>query len=75
VAERREAGAGGVVAVRFAELAASGAGDSGAGDSGAAGRWLVRLRVTAADPDRLLTCQATRPHRPPSYRLLELARQ
>jgi hypothetical protein len=60
VAERREAGAGGVVAVRFA--------------AEAGGRWLVRLRVTAADTGRLLTCHATRPYRPPVYRLLDLAR-
>jgi hypothetical protein len=63
VAERREAGPGGVVAVRFAA----------AGDPGATRRWLVRLQVTPAEPGRPLTCQATRPQRPPSYRLLELA--
>lgn len=58
VAERREAESGGVVAVRFA--------------AGADGRWLVRLQATPADTDRLLTCQATRPYRPPVYRLLDL---
>ena len=60
VAESREADPGGVVAVRFATRA---------GD-----RWLVRLQVAPAAPDRLLTCQATRPHRPPAYRLLDLTR-
>jgi hypothetical protein len=52
--------AGGVVAARFAARG---------GD-----RWLVRLEVARADPERLLTCQSTRPLRPPAYRLLELAR-
>ncbi|HZD01410.1 MAG TPA: sucrase ferredoxin [Actinomycetes bacterium] len=60
VAEWREGGPGGVVAVRFA--------------TEGGGRWLVRLRVASADPDRPLTCQATRSHRPPAYRLLGLAR-
>jgi hypothetical protein len=50
----------GVAAVRFATAAGE--------------RWLVRLRVTPGDPDRLLTCQAVEPHRPPVYRLLELTR-
>jgi hypothetical protein len=49
----------GAVAVRF---------------GGPAGRWLVRLRVTAAEPDRPLTCRALQPHRPPAYHLLEVAR-
>jgi len=57
VAERRQNGPGGVVAVRFATKA---------GD-----RWLVRLLLTA-DPERLLTCHAMRPFQPPAYRLLEL---
>jgi hypothetical protein len=70
VAERREAGADGVVAVRFAVEA----GGPGAGGPAAAGRWLVRLQVTPASPARLLTCHATRPHRPPAYRLLDLVR-
>jgi Sucrase/ferredoxin-like len=60
VAEWREAGSGGVAAVRF--------------DAGAAGRWLVRLQVTPGTTERLLTCHATRPYRPPVYRLLDLAR-
>jgi hypothetical protein len=60
VAERRENGSDGVVAVRFA---------AETGD-----RWLVRLLVSAADPERPLTCQATRPHRPPAYHLLDLTR-
>jgi hypothetical protein len=59
VAERREAGCGGEVAVRFATEAGA--------------RWLVRVRVTAADADRRLTCHATRLRRPPVYRLLDLA--
>jgi hypothetical protein len=61
VAESREAAPDGVVAVGFATRT---------GD-----RWLVRLRVTATEPDRLLTCNATRPHRPPGYHLLDLARR
>ena len=61
VAESRTAAPDGVVAVGFATRA---------GD-----RWLVRLRVIPAEPDRLLTCNATRPHRPPSYQLLDLARR
>ncbi len=60
LAERREAAPGGVVAVRFAAEAGA--------------RWLVRVLVTAPGPERLLTCQATRPHRPPAYRLLDLTR-
>jgi hypothetical protein len=60
VAEWRKAAADGVVAVRFAART---------GD-----RWLVRLEVVRADPERLLTCQSTRPQRPPVYRLLDLAR-
>jgi hypothetical protein len=59
VAEWRGHEPGGAVAVRF---------------GGPAGRWLVRLRVTAADPDRPLTCHALQPHRPPAYHLLEVAR-
>jgi hypothetical protein len=59
VAEWRGAGSDGAVAVRFAA------------ETG--GRWLVRLRVSAADPERPLTCQATRLHRPSVYRLLDLA--
>jgi Sucrase/ferredoxin-like len=51
---------GGVVSARFAARG---------GD-----RWLVRVGVARADPARLLTCQSTRPLRPPAYRLLELAR-
>jgi hypothetical protein len=38
------------------------------------GRWLVRLRVTTGDPERLLTCQSTVPHRPPVYHLVDLTR-
>jgi hypothetical protein len=60
VAESRKDAADDVVAVRVAA------------DAGA--RWLVRLRVTPADPDRLLTCQAVEPHRPPVYHLLDLTR-
>jgi hypothetical protein len=60
VAESRKDGADGVVAVRFATVA---------GD-----RWLVRLRVTPGDPERLLTCQAVEAHRPPAYHLLDLTR-
>jgi hypothetical protein len=60
VAESRKTGPDGVVAVRFA---------TATGD-----HWLVRLEVSPADPERLLTCQALRPHRPPSYRLLDLSR-
>lgn len=56
---RRDA-ADGVAAVRFATTAGA--------------RWLVRLRVTPGDPERLLTCQAVEPHRPPVYQLLELTR-
>jgi Sucrase/ferredoxin-like len=59
VAEWRGSDSGGVVAVRFA---------------GPGGRWLVRLRATVAEADRLLTCHAQRPHRPPAYQLLDLAR-
>jgi hypothetical protein len=51
---------GDVVAVDFA--AATGA------------RWLVRLRVTTGDPERLLTCQSTVPHGPPVYHLVDLTR-
>ncbi|HVD16286.1 MAG TPA: sucrase ferredoxin [Actinomycetota bacterium] len=60
VAESRKDAADDVVAVRFAAEAGA--------------RWLVRLRVTPADPDRLLTCQAVEPHRPPVYHLLDLTR-
>jgi hypothetical protein len=60
VAQRRETGAEGVVAVTFGTVAA--------------GRWVVRLRVGQAPTARLLTCQSTRPERPPVYRLLDLAR-
>jgi hypothetical protein len=69
VAEHREDAPGGVVAVRFA----SGAGAARSGGdwpTGAAGRWLVRLLVGAATPERPLTCHAARPFRPPAYRLL-----
>lgn len=59
VAEWREGGSGGDVAVRFA---------------GAGGRWLVRLRASAAGTERLLTCHAARPYRPPVYQLLDVAR-
>jgi Sucrase/ferredoxin-like len=58
VAESRSDAPGGVVAVRFAT---------------AGGPWLVRLRVTPSDPERLLTCQAIQPHRPPTYHLLDLS--
>jgi hypothetical protein len=58
LAEHRERDPGEEVAVRFAVR------------DGA--RWLVRLRVTAAEPERPLTCQATRTHRPPAYHLLDL---
>jgi hypothetical protein len=60
VAESRKDAADDVVAVRLAAEAGA--------------RWLVRLRVTPADPDRLLTCQAVEPHRPPVYHLLDLTR-
>jgi hypothetical protein len=60
VAESRKDAADDVVAVRFAAEAGA--------------RWQVRLRVTPADPDRLLTCQAVEPHRPPVYHLLDLTR-
>jgi hypothetical protein len=60
VAERRETGAEGVVAVTLATVSA--------------GRWRVRLRVSQAPAARLLTCQSTQPDRPPVYRLLDLAR-
>jgi hypothetical protein len=60
LASSRDPAPDGEAAVRFVT-------ESGAG-------WLVRLRVTPADPARLLTCQATSPHRPPVYRLLELTR-
>jgi hypothetical protein len=60
LAERHEAASGGTVAVCFAAEAGA--------------RWLVRLRVTRADPARPLTCQATPPHRPPAFRLLDLTR-
>jgi (2Fe-2S) ferredoxin len=76
VAEHRADEGDGVVAVRFA--AGSGGPGSGAtapaggGPIRPAGRWLVRLLVAAADPPRPLTCHATRPFRPPAYRLLSL---
>jgi hypothetical protein len=60
VAERRETGAEGVVAVTFATVSA--------------GRWRVRLLVSRAAAARPLTCQSTRPDRPPIYRLLDLTR-
>ena len=59
-AESRQTGPDGVAAVRFATRT---------GD-----RWLVRLRVAHPDPEHLLTCQSTRAHRPPAYRLLDLTR-
>jgi hypothetical protein len=60
VAERRETGAEGMVVVTFVTVST--------------GRWRVRLRVGQAPSARLLTCQSTRPDRPPVYRLLDLAR-
>jgi Sucrase/ferredoxin-like len=60
VAEWRQASPGGAVAVRFA--------------TEAGGRWLVRLQVAPADPERPLTCQATWWSRPPAYHLVDLAR-
>jgi hypothetical protein len=59
-AQSRRNGPGGLVAVRFATRTD--------------GRWLVRLEVTPAGTERLLTCQATRPFQPPAYRLLDLVR-
>jgi hypothetical protein len=59
VAETRQSGPDGVVTVRFATQDAR--------------RWQVRLQVSPAGTDRLLTCRSARPFRPPAYHLLDLS--